>query len=55
MEPKKSHASRGLRTAALFIALAFVLQLIFVMFLTPQGLYRVYPYVGSAQIRKSQV
>lgn len=45
MEPKKSHASRGLRTAALFIALAFVLQLIFVMFLTPQGLYRVYPYV----------
>ena len=45
MEPKKSHASRGLRTAALFIALAFVLQLIFVMFLTPQGLYHVYPYV----------
>lgn len=45
MEQRSAHKMKGLRVSALFIALALVLQLIFVLFLTPQGLSHVYPYV----------
>lgn len=45
MERKRSNFSKGLRTTAIFVAVAFVLQLAFVLFLTPQGLSHLYPYL----------
>lgn len=49
MESKPTHAFKGLRAAALFIAIAFVLQLVFVILLTPQGLSHIYPYLVRAK------